>query len=288
MTYRELLESITEKLKAANVPDADTDAWRLFESVCRTTRANFLLIEKNKADDSETEKLFRMAEKRAEHVPLQYLTGEQDFYGCRFLVSSDTLIPRFDTEILADLAVKRLKGMGKKAAVLDLCTGTGCILIAVTKAVETEASVGCDISQNAVRLAEKNLELNELGGEAEFFPGDLFDALKDTKYENRKFDLIVSNPPYIRSSEIEKLDREVRDFEPRTALDGGEDGLVFYERIVTEAGKHLASGGTLMFETGFDQGEAVKEIMTRNGFINVTIHKDLAGLDRVVEGELYV
>ncbi len=288
MTYRELLESITEELKAANVPDADTDAWRLFESVCNVTRAKFLLLENDKADDAETKRLKEIAKKRAEHVPLQYLTGEQDFYGCRFLVSSDTLIPRFDTEILADLAVKRLKGVGEKASILDVCTGTGCILTAVTKSVKTEVSVGCDISKNAVELAKKNLELNGLEGEAEFFSGDLFEALKDTKYENKKFDLIVSNPPYIRTSEIEKLDREVRDFEPRAALDGGEDGLWFYVRIISEAGKHLENGGVLMFETGFDQGEAVKEIMTKNGFINVTIHKDLAGLDRVVEGELYV
>jgi release factor glutamine methyltransferase len=281
MSYKELLKEITEKLKATNVPEAESDAWRLFEGLTGFDRATLFLKGNDEiADAGLIEKAREWTAERLTGCPVQYITGFQEFCGLTFEVGRDTLIPRFDTELLAEKVAELASG--KK--VLDMCTGTGCILISVVKMSDTGAAVGCDISEGAVRLAKRNAVRNGVSERTEFFTGDLFDALKNTEYENEKFDIIVSNPPYIRSDVIETLSPTVRDFEPRTALDGTEDGLWFYERITTGATYSLASKGILAYEIGYDQGADVKRIMSEKGFRDISIIKDYAGLDRIVIG----
>ena len=280
MTYRELLKEITERLKATNVPEAESDAWRLFEGITGFDRAALFMKGNDSADEDAVRRAREWTDRRIEGCPVQYITGVQEFYGFEFEVSPDTLIPRFDTELLVEEAAKYAEGK----SVLDMCTGTGCILIALAKTVKLKCAVGCDISEGAVELAKRNAVRNSVEEEVSFFGGDLFCALKGTEYEGRCFDLIVSNPPYIRTADIERLDTEVRDHEPRTALDGMEDGLCFYRKITREATYSLTDNGILAYEIGYDQGEDVKRIMEDEGFSGIEVIKDYAGLDRIVIG----
>ncbi len=287
MTYRELLDTVTKKLLATGIDGASTDAWRLFEEIGGMSRSRYFLEAETLAPDDFQERIYAAAEKRAEHIPLQYITGHQDFFGCDIEVSSDTLIPRFDTEVLVDTALSFMK-KDKTPAILDVCTGTGCILTACGKELQAAGIsadlAGCDISVGAVELAGRNARNN--GVKASFFQGDLIKALVGTDYENKEFDYILSNPPYIKSSVIPGLSEEVREHEPMTALDGGEDGLYFYRQIIKEAPRHLKNDGCIFFEIGYDQGAEVSELLKETGFCEVTVVKDLAGLDRVVYGRL--
>ena len=217
----------------------------------------------------------RVLEKRAEHVPLQYITGEQEFMGMTFHVNSNVLIPRQDTETLVE---ETLKVVEPNMKVLDLCTGSGCVLLSILKNAPTVTGVGSDISKQALLVAKENAKLHEL--DAEWVRSNLFDNVSDT------FDVIVSNPPYIAQEEILKLMPEVSQFEPLQALDGGVDGLDFYRNITREAPNYLKENGWLLFEIGYDQGEAVRHLMHEAGFEGVLVIKDLAGNDRVVRGYL--
>lgn len=276
MNYREALNRACDKLVEKGVPDAKNDAWVLFEHVTGVTRNNYFMMPDAEMDAKIQDLYFDAVRKRCERIPLQYITGEQSFYGFTFEVSHDTLIPRQDTEVLVEEVIKHAKGK----EILDLCTGTGCILISIAGSVEVSAAVGTDISVGAVELARRNAEKN--GIKADFFVGDLFNALDGTGY--RAFDIIVSNPPYIRSKEIEKLMPEVKDHEPMTALDGDTDGLLFYRRIIKDSGVHLKKGGMLFFEIGYDQAGAVSELMQENGYADICTIKDYGQNDRVVYG----
>jgi len=213
--------------------------------------------------------------KRAEHVPLQYITGEQEFMGIPFHVNDAVLIPRQDTETLVEEALKVIRP-GMK--VLDMCTGSGCILISILKNVVDVTGFGYDISKQAINVAKENAKLNNVN--ATFERSDLFDDVSDT------FDVIVSNPPYIPTDVIGGLMPEVAVYEPMQALDGKEDGLHFYRRIVADASKYLNPEGKLLFEIGHDQGESVSSLMKEAGYKDVRVVKDLAGNDRVVIGGL--
>ncbi len=281
MSYKELLKEITERLKATNVPEAESDAWRLFEGITGFNRAHFFMVGNEEITDfAIIEKARLQTEKRVEGCPVQYITGVQEFYGFEFEVSKDTLIPRFDTELLVEETAKYSEGK----SVLDMCTGTGCILIALAKTAGIKKGVGCDISEGAVELAKRNACRNHAEDKTVFFAGDLFNALKGTEYENEKFDIIVSNPPYIKTAVIDTLSASVRDYEPRTALDGSEDGLWFYRRITKEATCSLNDNGILAYEIGYDQGSEVTALMLEQGFTEVRVIKDYAGLDRIVIG----
>ena len=212
---------------------------------------------------------------RASHVPLQHITGVQEFMGLGFCVNEHVLVPRQDTEVLVESVLEVLKpGM----EVLDMCTGSGCILISLLKlcGLADVKGVGVDISEEALKVAIRNAE--KLGIDAMFLHSDLF------KKVDGVYDIIVSNPPYIRTTVIEELKEEVKFHDPFIALDGKEDGLYFYRRIVEESPKFLKKCGKLYFEIGHDQGEAVSKVMRDAGFTDVTVKKDLAGLDRVVFG----
>lgn len=273
--YRELLSEGRRRLKEAGIADVNTDAWLLLEHVSGLTRAQYFLRERDEVPVEVENRFRKLTEKRAGHAPLQYLIQEAWFYGRRFFVDESVLIPRQDTEVLVEEVLSRVKGQ-RGLRVLDMCTGSGCILISLLAEMEDASGTGCDLSEKALETAKKNAETLEV--EAEWIHSNLFSAIQDD------YDIIVSNPPYIASSVIEGLMEEVRDHEPRMALDGREDGLYFYQKIVKEAYSHLRPGGLLAFEIGYDQREAVSDMMKEAGYLNVTAVRDLAGLDRVVLG----
>ena len=275
MKYRECYEEGRRILAEAGIEEADLDARLLLEHVCHTNRNDLLVHGDRDVDNYQKKEYLQWIEKRSEHIPLQYLTGTQDFMGLTFKVSDKVLIPRQDTEVLVERVLEDLEsGM----QILDMCTGSGCILLSLLKlcAYHNVTGVGVDISEDALRVARQNAE--KLDVNAQFLSSDLFEKVEGV------YDIIVSNPPYIRTSVIEELKEEVKLHEPYFALDGKEDGLYFYRRIVQESSKYLKKGGKLYFEIGHDQGEDVSMLMKHAGFTDVIVKKDLAGLDRVVFG----
>ena len=278
MTYRECYEQGCRTLQAAGIEEAALDARLLLEAVCGTDRNDLLVHGEQQVAPEAEEKYLNWIRQRAEHIPLQQLTGEQGFMGLTFNVNENVLIPRQDTEILVEEVLKELHdGM----RVLDMCTGSGCILLSLLHYSNDCEGLGVDLSAEALEVAGRNVLkvlTPEKAEHAHFLQSDLFEKVEG------KFEIIVSNPPYIASAEVEKLMPEVRDHEPRMALDGTEDGLYFYRRIIEEAGKHLVSSGMLFFEIGYDQGHAVSELIRTEGYCEVQVEQDYAGLDRVVLG----
>ena len=275
MTYKQAEQKGEQLLQAAGVMDAKIDAWLLLEMVAKIDRSFYFTHTDEEVDPEVLTEYERVVEKRAEHVPLQYITGEQEFMGMTFKVNSNVLIPRQDTETLVE---ETLKVIEPQMEVLDLCTGSGCILLSILKNAPAVKGTGSDVSKQALLVAKENAKLHNL--EADWVRGNLFDNITG------QFDVIVSNPPYIAQTEIPSLMPEVAQFEPIQALDGGPDGLDFYRRITEEAPKYLKENGYLFFEIGFDQGAAVQQLMTAAGFKDVAVIKDLAGNDRVVKGQI--
>lgn len=278
MTYRECYEQGCRTLQAAGIEEATLDARLLLEAVCGTDRNDLLVHGEQPVMPQAEEKYLSWIRQRAEHIPLQQLTGEQDFMGLTFSVNEHVLIPRQDTEILVEEVLKELHD---RMRILDMCTGSGCILLSLLHYSNDCEGLGVDLSAEALEVAGQNVLkvlTPEKAEHAHFLQSDLFEKVEG------KFEIIVSNPPYIASAEVEKLMPEVRDHEPRMALDGTEDGLHFYRRIIKEAGKHLVNSGMLFFEIGYDQGQAVSELMRAQGYREVQVVQDYAGLDRVVLG----
>lgn len=278
MTYRECYEKGSRILNEAGIEESTLDARLLLEAVCGTDRNDLLVHGEQPVEPEAEEKYFGWIGKRAGRIPLQQLTGEQDFMGLTFTVNENVLIPRQDTEILVEEVLKELHdGM----RILDMCTGSGCILLSLLHYSNDCEGLGVDLSAEALEVAGRNVLkvlTPEKAEHAHFLQSDLFEKVEG------KFEIIVSNPPYIASAEVDRLMPEVRDHEPRMALDGTEDGLYFYRRIIEEAGKHLVSSGMLFFEIGYDQGQAVSELMRTEGYCEVQVVQDYAGLDRVVFG----
>lgn len=280
MTYRECYQKGALCLQEAGVPEAELDARILLEHVCGTDY-HTLLVHGDKLVSEEKQSAYQqLIAKRASRIPLQQLTGEQDFCGLTFRVNEQVLIPRQDTEILVEAALKRLQtGM----QILDMCTGSGCILVSLLSMAEHIQGTGVDISPKALEVARLNGQrLLPEEKQPRWVCGDLFAALTG---QETGYDLIVSNPPYIPSSVVETLMPEVKDHEPRIALDGSGDGLLFYRRIIEEGTRYLKENGSLLFEIGCDQGAAVKALMDAAGFSETEVIKDYAGLDRVVVGK---
>lgn len=291
MTYRSALECGREYLAERKIADASVDAWYLLEFSSGLDRTRYLLRMMEQMPEEEMCRYQELLEKRGSHIPLQHITGVQEFMGFPFQVNQQVLVPRQETELLVETALKVLK---PEMRVLDVCTGSGCILISLLKLCPGLSGIGLDISEKALEVARKNGEA--LGVSAEFLESDLFGCLRERteelqKKENRRwqirtepfYDLIISNPPYIPAAVIEGLEEEVRLHDPRQALDGGPDGLYFYRRIVAECLDYLKPSGWLMFEIGHDQGAAVAAIMEKD-FTEIKVLQDLAGLDRVVTG----
>lgn len=279
MTLEEAYRLGNDVLNEAGVPDAGTDAWILLEHVTGVSRTRYYVNPRQVLSKEEEERYLSYIEKRKKRIPVQHLTGVQEFMGLEFIVNEHVLIPRQDTEVLVETVWEDLEpGM----RVLDMCTGSGCILISLMKRMQTVsredgiAGVGADLSREALQVAEENASKQKVG--AVFVESDLFDKVEGT------YDIIVSNPPYIRTSVIKELQEEVKLHDPYAALDGKEDGLFFYREIIKKSKEYLKKGGRLYFEIGHDQGEDVKKLMEEAGFSEVTVKKDLAGLDRVVFG----
>ena len=275
MNYTEAFLMGMQKLKEAQIGEAQLDARLLLEEVCGTDHNTLLCHGDREVSEAEEEQYRKALEQRAVHVPLQHLLGYQDFMGLRFQVNEYVLIPRQDTEILVEEAMRYLHdGM----RILDLCTGSGCILLSLLHYSNDCEGVGVDISQEALQVAAQNAEL--LGIKADFLKSDLYEKVTG------KFDLLVSNPPYIERAVIPTLMEEVREYDPYIALDGGEDGLDFYRRIIGGAQDYLKRGGQILMEIGSGQAKAVSELLREAGFKEIDVCRDFAGLDRVVSGRL--
>lgn len=275
MTLREALTLGKDLLQKANIEEFETDAWLLLEAAAKCTRNDFFL-RGAKPLTKEQELLYKeYLEKRSRRIPVQHILGVQCFCGLDFIVTPDVLCPRLDTEVLIEEALKRIRpGSG----ILDMCTGSGCIILTLLHFVKNCKGTGVDLSEKALAVAKQNAA--KLGKECTFIQSDLFENIEG------RFDVIISNPPYIATKEIEALEPEVREHEPMMALDGKEDGLYFYRKIVSASVNYLNPEGWLLFEIGYDQGKALSEMMKSAGYCQVQVIKDLAGLDRVVIGKM--
>ena len=275
MTLREALALGRDLLKQSEIEEYETDAWILLEAACGCTR-NDLFLRGNEPLLKEKEELYKeYLEKRQKRIPVQHITGVQCFMGLDFFVTPDVLCPRLDTEVLIEEALKRIKPGSR---ILDMCTGSGCIILSLLHYAKECTGTAVDLSEKALAVARKNAK--NLEKECTFIHSDLFENIQG------KYDVIISNPPYIATKEIEALEPEVRIHEPMMALDGMEDGLFFYRKIVSASNEFLNPDGWLFFEIGYDQGKAVSDMMIEAGYSEVQVIKDLAGLDRVVIGKL--
>ena len=271
LTLKEALAKAVDKLQQMEVPDADSDAWYLLSYVTGLDRAAFFLHGDEPMAEPDMIRYRDLVTKRGERIPLQHLTGEQEFMGLDFHVNEHVLIPRQDTECLVERVLPYVDGK----RVLDVCTGSGCIAIAIAKLGKPFIVHGVDISEEALAVARQNA--TELNASVELFAGDLMTRM------DGQYDVIVSNPPYISPSVIEGLMPEVRLHEPMLALDGGQDGLEFYRRIAGQAVTRLAPNGRLFLEIGCEQAAAVAEILQKQGYREVQVFQDLAGKDRIVQ-----
>lgn len=305
MRYIDLKRNAAEKLQAAGVPDAEIDVWLMLTESAGLERSILFAAIFEEVPTAVEQKFEAMLERRLKREPLQYILGSQEFMGLDFIVNPDVLIPRQDTELLAEKGAEEARrliacamadreGDGLQIDILDLCTGSGCVAISVAVAADRNLCefaetghecrtmvkvTGADISEGAIRVAEKNRQINETKYVAvDMINSDLFKNIKG------RFNLITANPPYVKAGNIPILMPEVNEFEPRLALDGGADGLIFYRRIVDEAPEYLKAGGRLIFEMDDDQGPAVSELMIKGGFTDVRVFKDLTGADRVAYG----
>ena len=296
MTRREAYEYGVEQLEAEGIENADCDIRILLEDLCGVDREELFIQGDKVISRRETEIFMNAVNKRMGHYPVQYITGKQEFMGLTFTVNQNVLIPRMDTEILVEEVMRQLNDNSR---ILDMCTGSGCILLSLLYYSNDCEGVGVDISEEALDVAKDNAGrlilddtfdlLFKTGGmgkkhldenKIEFIQSNLFNDVRG------RFDIIVSNPPYIRSDVIPTLMEEVRDYEPILALDGKEDGLYFYRKIIEKSPDFLNPGGLLFFEIGYDQAHDVVALMEKAGFKDVTVVQDYAHLDRVVWGRI--
>ena len=285
-TYKELLEEGYQILNSAGIEEARLDAWLLLEFVADIKRAWYYAHMDETAEADVAEQYRQLCEKRAQHIPLQHLTGQAYFMGYEFYVDDRVLVPRQDTETLVEEAVSHLREL-PAPKILDMCTGSGCILLSLLMELPQASGTGADVSADALEVAKENTRRFGLEKRAELIQSDLFSAdyfEKNSRKKCMEYDMLISNPPYIRTADIDGLMDEVRLHDPRLALDGKADGLYFYEKITEQAGKHLKPGGWLIYEIGCDQAKDVVEIMKKKGFVQIEVTKDLSGLDRIVEG----
>ena len=294
--YIDILNKGKSSLKEAGINDFNTDAWLLFEEAFSMNRTLYFMKQLDECSDDKAEETYNeMVRVRCTRVPLQHIIGHQEFMGLDFKVNEHTLIPRQETEGLVCEALhyinelQRNKAYDKsKMRILDMCTGSGCIAVSIAKLTEADENmvteiVGSDISSKALQTAGIN-KLRNNAHNVTFVESNLFEFCSDGS--RHKWDIIVSNPPYIPTKEIEELADEVRLHDPRLALDGMEDGLYFYREITEGAAEYLSRGGYLLYETGCNQGQEVSDIMREKGFTDIKVVKDMAGLDRIVTGRL--
>ncbi len=288
MTLCEALKNGVLKLKNAGIEEYENDAWLLLSFAAGVSRAYYYAHSENVLPEEQCLAYLQYIDRRASRVPLQHITHQAYFMGYEFYVDESVLIPRQDTEVLVEECLKAMKGV-PSPRILDMCTGSGCILTSLLLERTDAAGTGADISKDALKTAERNAETLGTRERSDFILSDLFSAPyfdEIYRHKERKYDILVSNPPYIRTEVIGTLSREVKDHDPGIALDGGTDGLYFYREITNAAAGYLKPGGKLLYEIGYDQAEDVREILSLGGFKNIHIVKDLSGLDRVAAAEL--
>lgn len=273
-TLKDTLDEGNKYLQDANIDEWKTDAWYLFSHVLDIDRARYFTHLNELINKNQYNKYINLIEERSNHIPLQHIIGYTEFMGLKIKVNDHVLIPRQDTEVLVEEVLK----VSHNKDVLDLCTGSGCIIISLKKLGNINKSLGSDISKDALVLARENAKLNDV--DVTFIESDLFNNIEG------KFDIIVSNPPYIPSEDIEELSIEVRDYEPSGALDGKSDGLYFYRKIVEEVRSYIKPDGILFFEIGYNQADDLINILMSEGINDIEVIKDLAGHDRVIKAHI--
>lgn len=287
MNIGESIRWAEESLRDAGVTEARSEAEFLLMHVIGCKR-HTLFIEASKMLSGDQEAVFKgFIERRTKREPSQYITGEAEFYGFTFRVTKDTLIPRPETELLVDEALRCALHLAEKKplTIIDLCTGSGCIAVSMALKLPESVIYATDISKTALKIAAQNASSNNVTDRITFLEGDLFAALDGDGTQARKADIIISNPPYISESEIEVLEPEVIGYEPKSALYGGPDGLAFYRRIITQAPERLSEGGFLLLEMGFGQYEEIKNLIEKEQrYTEITVLKDYSGIERVIRG----
>lgn len=279
-TIGQHINSASKRLMAAGIDNYNSEAKILMMFLLNVSPSDLFMQSIEELDDVTARRYKKLVDKRMTHYPLQYIIGFTYFMDYRFSCKEGVLIPRYDTEnvVLDALSI----APDRKMRVLDMCTGSGCIGISFYKQREemgyNDKVIMSDISPEALELASKNAAEND--ADVRVIESDLFDAFN----EDYKFDMIISNPPYIKTEDIWRLDSDVKDYEPMLALDGMEDGLYFYREIIGEAPKYLKKDGCLVLEIGFDQADDVGMLLEKTGFKDITIKQDLSGLDRVAHG----
>ena len=292
LLVKEMLTMGEKQLMDSDIADATRDCKILYCYMMDIPFSKIILEYQQVLQDRLCDKYFELIDRRSKGEPVQYIMGSQEFMGLEFIVNENVLIPRQDTETLVEDALEiintgTLRGEDmdvrrKEWDILDLCTGSGAIGVSLAR-IANKVNVTCsDISEGAIKVAKENAQKHGVAKSVKFEQGDLFKPFSKP-FRKQKFDMIISNPPYIKSSVIPTLQKEVCEHEPLSALDGGESGLDFYERIVGGVGGHLRKGGVLLLEIGHDQGEAVSGLLSRNGdFTSIRVLKDLANRDRII------
>lgn len=285
VTFGEVLELGIKCLSQAGIPGPERDADLLMQYITGGDRGFIFLHRHDAMDQTRADMYFSFIDRRAEGEPLQYITGSQEFMGLDFQVDPSVLIPRQDTETVVEFALEKAGQMKKCRSILDMCCGSGAIAVSMARSLPGAEVTACDCSEGALETAARNAAANDVASRVSFKKTDMFMVEKNGRTVPLKgrFDMIVSNPPYIPSGVIETLQTEVRDHEPMLALDGGADGLDFYRILARDAGPHLKKGGMLVMEIGHDQGRDVSQLLEETGcYVNIEVHKDLAGHDRIV------
>ena len=280
-TYNNLYLDTRQRLREAGVEGAQLEARELLCHAAGKSREQFYRDMALYAPDPVEEKLAALVERRLAGEPVAYIIGEWEFYGLTLDVTPDVLIPRMDTEVLAERAILLARAAGEGARVLDLCAGSGCVGLAVAANVPTCRVVLADVSEAALKICKGNVRRNELNARVTCVQAD---ALQKPDAALWDFDVIACNPPYIPTGDLAGLDVSVRDYEPRSALDGGADGLDFYRAIAAQWGSALRLGGSLLFEVGINQAMDVAALLERSGFEDIQSTQDTQGIPRVVEG----
>lgn len=293
MTLENCLQQGISILQSNNISDSDFDAFALLEYVTGVSKSDYFFKKSDEISDSCYDRYIELIERRSTRVPLQHITNRQNFFGYDFYVDSNVLIPRQDTEVLIEKILEVIEAnfnveISSDINILDMCTGSGCIAITLYKELVKRGfnidATAVDLYKDALAVTEKNVEnlvgIKALNNTFHIIESDMFSNISASK----KYDIIVSNPPYIPTKDIEMLEPEVRDYDPIMALDGDTDGLRFYRRIIEESSNYLNNNGFIAFEIGYDQGDDVKSLLEEKGYKDIHIYKDLGGLDRVIIG----
>jgi len=281
-TIQKLLNWVTGYLSQKGVDSPRLSAELLLGSVLSLQRIELYTLYDRPVLQADLDKLHELVKRAGEHEPVAYLIGKTEFYSLELEISRSCLIPRPETELLVERAVAFLRRRGGRRFVCDLCTGSGCVAVAIGRNYSQAQITATDISDEALQAAAKNVDRYELGARIELLCGDLFEPVVPELKES-KFDLVVCNPPYVSAAEYEKLDRNVKEYEPKVALFGGDDGLELCRKVIAQAGGFLKTGGALMLEIAYNRGRSVLQLLeAAGGFDEIVVEKDFSGHDRVV------